>query len=101
MWLFVFFDLPTVTKTEKKKAAKFRKELEGDGFTMMQFSIYIRHCPSLENCEVHIKRVKSVVPDSGHVAILTVTDKQFSNIVNIWGKKSVPVAEAPLQLELF
>lgn len=34
MWLFVMFDLPTVTKKDKKETARFRKELEKDGFTM-------------------------------------------------------------------
>ena len=41
MWLFVMFDLPTVTKKDKKEAARFRKELEKDGFTMYQYSVYI------------------------------------------------------------
>ncbi len=44
MWLFVFFDLPVTTKIERKTAARFRKDLMKDGFTMMQFSVYIRHC---------------------------------------------------------
>ena len=39
MWILVFFDLPTDTKKERKAAAKFRKDLMGDGFTMFQFSI--------------------------------------------------------------
>ena len=59
MWVLVFFDLPTETKKEKKIAFEFRKNLQKDGFTMFQFSIYIRHCASVENAEVHIKRVKS------------------------------------------
>ena len=41
MWLFVFFDLPTNTKTERKAASGFRKKLLKDGFTMMQYSVYI------------------------------------------------------------
>jgi len=40
MWLFVFFDLPTDTKTDRKNAARFRKGLLKDGFEMMQFSVY-------------------------------------------------------------
>ena len=44
MWLFVFFDLPTHTKTERRHAAQFRKALEKDGFAMMQYSVYVRHC---------------------------------------------------------
>ena len=36
MWLFVFFDLPVTTKKEMKAASLFRKNLEKDGFSMMQ-----------------------------------------------------------------
>ena len=41
MWIFVFFDLPVTTKKEMKAASLFRKNLEKDGFAMMQFSVYI------------------------------------------------------------
>ena len=58
MWVLVFFDLPTETKKEKKAYAEFRKNLVNDGFTMFQFSIYLRHCASKENADVHIRRVK-------------------------------------------
>ena len=61
MWLFVFFDLPVTTKKEIKAATLFRKNLEKDGFSMMQFSVYIRHCASRESLEVHIKRIKSIL----------------------------------------
>lgn len=101
MWIFVFFDLPTTTKLERKHAAQFRKALEKDGFTMMQYSVYIRHCPSKENRDVHIHRVKSFIPDKGFVSILSVTDKQYGDIINIWGKKTAPLPEEPHQLELF
>lgn len=46
MWLFVMFDLPTMTKKDRKASALFRKQLEKDGFSMHQFSVYIRHCAS-------------------------------------------------------
>ena len=52
MWILVFFDLPTDTKRERKAAGDFRKQLLKDGFTMFQFSIYVRHCASMENVEV-------------------------------------------------
>ena len=103
MWLFVFFDLPVLTKKERKIATDFRKNLMKDGFTMMQFSVYIRHCASYESQEVHMKRVKSIVPDTGRVSILGVTDKQYGDIVNCWGKdyKKKKQNPTPLQLELF
>ena len=63
MWIMVFFDLPTETKRERKEHALFRKNLVRDGFTMFQFSIYIRHCASKENMQVHIRRIKKFIPD--------------------------------------
>ena len=75
MRVIVFFDLPTETKCDQKAAAKFRKDLQRDGFTMFQFSIYVRHCASSENAAVHIKRVKSFLPEYGQVGIMCITDK--------------------------
>ena len=101
MWLFVMFDLPVLTKKERKDAAMFRKNLEKDGFTMYQFSVYIRYCGSLESAQVHIKRIRNFTPDKGYVSVLSITDKQYSNIIHVWGeieKKSKPI---PLQLEFF
>ncbi|MHB8261363.1 MAG: CRISPR-associated endonuclease Cas2, partial [Bacteroidia bacterium] len=46
MWTLVMYDLPTETKKERKVAARFRKELLQDGFSMFQFSMYVRHSAS-------------------------------------------------------
>ena len=101
MWILVLFDLPTETKKDKKAYANFRKNLQRDGFTMFQFSIYVRHCSSSENANVHIKRVKSFLPEYGKVGIMCITDKQFSNIELFYGKKSIAVNAPGQQLELF
>lgn len=101
MWLFVFFDLPTTTKKERKAAALFRKALEKDGFSMMQYSVYVRHCPSKENMNVHIARVRSSMPPSGLTSILSITDKQYGEIQNFWGKIERAKLTTPQQLEFF
>ena len=36
---------------------------------------------------VHIKRIKAIAPETGMVSILSVTDKQYGDIVNYWGKE--------------
>jgi CRISPR-associated protein Cas2 len=101
MWVLVFFDLPTETAKDRKIYARFRKKLLNDGFAMFQFSIYLRHCASAENAQAHIKRVKSFLPEKGHVVIMTITDKQFGMIEVFRGTEPAPVAEVPQQLELF
>lgn len=101
MWVLVFFDLPTETAAERKVYAQFRKELLKDGFSMFQFSIYLRHCASKENAEVHIKRVKEKLPALGHVGILSITDKQFGMMEIFYGKGEPVTIAPPAQLELF
>lgn len=101
MWILVFFDLPTETKKDIKNYTSFRKKLIEDGFTMFQFSIYIRHCASKENTEVHIKRIKNNLPPNGQIGILCVTDKQFGNMDLFIGKKETDVTTPYQQLELF
>ena len=101
MWVLVLFDLPTVTKKEKKLAANFRKNIMKDGFAMFQFSMYIRHCPSRENAEVHIQRVKKILPEHGHIGILSITDKQFGEIEIFYGKKPTEAPIGGQQLEMF
>ncbi len=102
MWVLVFFDLPTETKRDRKAAADFRKNIQRDGFTMFQFSIYVRHCSSSENAAVHVKRVKSFIPEYGKIGIMTITDKQFSNIELFYGKKPISKLEKgqAIQLEM-
>jgi len=101
LWILVFFDLPTETKVERKIAGKFRKTIMADGFAMFQFSIYLRHCSSRENAEVHLRRVKNLLPEKGHIGILTITDKQFGDMEIFHGKKEAPKTSVPQQLELF
>ena len=97
MWILVLYDLPTQTQKQRKSAAKFRKRIMSDGFNMFQFSIYIRNCSSLE----HIKRVKSMMPDEGHIGIFKITDKQFSEIEIFNCKAKMQARKPPLQLEFF
>nr|WP_304131274.1 CRISPR-associated endonuclease Cas2 [Mesonia mobilis] len=101
MWVLVFFDLPTETRTERKAATRFRKQLLDDGFGMFQFSIYSRFCASRENATVHIKRTKNNLPKKGKVAVMQITDKQFGMIELFHGKKEIEPETPNQQLELF
>ncbi len=101
MWVVVFFDLPTDTKRARKQYTIFRKELLEDGFSMMQYSVYYRHCASSENAEVHLTRVRSIVPPDGEVRVLQFTDKQFARMEVYLGKRRVKVEAPSAQLEMF
>lgn len=101
VWMVVMFDLPTETPDDRRKYAQFRGFLLKDGFSMLQFSVYGRHCPSDENADVHEKRVMMWLPPKGNVRIIKVTEKQFARMKTFYGKAPRPTEEPPLQLSFF
>jgi CRISPR-associated protein Cas2 len=85
MWMITLFDLPVVTKPDRKRAAAFRKFLLKQGFQMMQFSVYIKHCKDQVQIERLAVAIAHEVPIKGTCDIVTITDKQYENIVTFYG----------------
>lgn len=84
-WLLVLFDLPVSSKKQRDKATKFRNMLLDDGFIMMQFSVYMRACPTYDRMKKHQARLKRITPSGGNVRILFITDKQWERSIFIMG----------------
>lgn len=68
---------------------------------VMQYSVYVRHCTISESADVHEKRIYNLLPPLGKLSVLRITDKQFENILNFWGKAEVAKELQPTHLELF
>ena len=101
MWMMVLFDLPVLTKQERKDATNFRKFLLDQGFEMCQLSVYLRFCAGKEQAQVYTRRVQSALPPSGNVQIIYFTDKQYENIVSFNGVARQPANQNPQQYTLF
>ena len=80
MWMVVMFDLPVVTKPQRKRATKFRNDLLDLGFQMAQYSIYMKFCGQRDAANALAGRVERRVPTQGRVSILTVTDNQYERM---------------------
>jgi len=80
LYIILMFDLPTTSKKDLKKYTKFRKLLLNDGFSMIQYSIYIRICKSNYSANAHIKYIKKIIPIKGEVRILKLTDKVYNSM---------------------
>ena len=87
MYLFVMFDLPVGTKSERRAASQFRNFLKKDGYDMLQFSVYTRICRGQKAVDKHIERLKSFIPESGGVRAFQITDKQYARQVILVGKR--------------
>jgi CRISPR-associated protein Cas2 len=101
MWLIVMFYLPTDSKSARRAYSLFRKALLRDGFNKIQFSIYSRHCSSLEQAEAFVNHVMYELPPDGEVRIVSITDKQFERMDIFRGKIRQIPEQPPLQLQLF
>lgn len=102
MRVMVIFDLPVVTKKERKVATGFRKFLLDDGFEMLQYSVYTRLCPDRDNANTHLDRIKKMAPNSGSIRMLMLTEHQFSNMYVVAGEKTAQeIRNVPRQLAFF
>lgn len=80
MRILVFFDLPVVTRAERRAYTVFRRFLLNDGYDMIQFSIYGRILNGNDAETKHLKRLIDNLPPAGSVRCLTVTEKQFASM---------------------
>jgi len=101
MWMMVIFDLPVGTKPQRKAANRFRHFLLDHGFTMSQFSVYMRFCGGKDQTEAYMKRIQRSLPKTGLVQVLFFTDKQYENIVSFEGRSKAPANQNPEQYALF
>ena len=100
MWMMVLFDLPVVEANERKAATDFRNFLLDNGFAMVQYSIYIKLFSGKDACEKYYKLIKDNLPAKGKVDILTITDKQYANIISYSAGEKIEKKESE-QLLLF
>ena len=87
MRVIVFFDLPITTIQGIRAYTKFRRFLIKDGFIMMQESVYSKLAQNQLAANALISHVRKNSPDEGLIQILTVTEKQYSNMEMIIGNK--------------
>ncbi len=101
MWLFAMFDVPVETREQQRAYRHLRNELIRRGFTMLQYSVYCRYCPSEDSADTYKKYIKQVLPAEGQVRLLMVTDRQFGKMEVYFGKNRKPVEDPPAQTLLF
>ena len=80
MRMLVFFDLPVVTRAERRAYTVFRRFLLNDGYDMIQFSVYGRILNGTDAEQKHMKRLLANLPPEGSVRMLTVTEKHFASM---------------------
>lgn len=101
MWLLVSFDCPVTTREERHDYAVFRRQLLRQNFRQHQFSVYLKHFPTLAAAQAQIERLRYLIPEDAHVAFFFFTDKQYGMTREFVGpRRSKRRPDAPEQLLL-
>ena len=70
---------------DKKVYSIFRKNILKLGFYMVQYSVYTKVLQNESSYSQLCSRVKTIVPDKGHIIIFKITEKQFSEMIYLTG----------------
>lgn len=98
MRTIVFFDLPNVYAKDKKAYFMFRKFLLNEGFIMMQESVYSKIVLNSQQSIGVIERIKKKAPKKGIIQVLTITERQYSQIEFIIGKSNSKIINSEEKL---
>lgn len=88
MKLICMFDLPVETDEQKRVYRQFRKNLIKEGFSMIQYSVYVRTCQNSEHSDRVVSKIQKIVPQNGNVRLLSVTEKQYNDMRIFVGSKT-------------
>ncbi len=83
MRLVVIFDLPTITKTDKRNYRKFVKYLKNEGYIRIQYSVYSKLCINNNSCSTASKKLENNAPKDGDIRYMIITENQYLSIANI------------------
>ena len=93
MITMVFFDLPNVYSKDKRNYQLFRKFLVRQGFIMMQESVYSKIVLNNQQSNLLIEKIKKQAPKRGLIQVLTITEKQYSQMKYIIGKNTSKIID--------
>ncbi len=85
MRVIVFFDLPSVTDSDKREYRNFRNHLIKSGFIMMQESVYSKIALNATNVKSITEAIRQNKPPKGIVQLMVVTERQYTTIEYIVG----------------
>lgn len=89
MRILLMFDLPSQEDYEKKEYRIFHKNLIKNGFVMIQFSVYVKAINSYSKINREINKLRKSIPKNGNIRVLSVTEKQYQDMILILGHKNI------------
>ena len=84
----LIYDLPMVDDEDRNVYSLFRKNIIKLGFYMVQYSVYTKVLQNENSYYQLCSKIKSVVPDKGHIVVFKMTEKQYEDMIYFAGIKN-------------
>lgn len=102
MWLIAAYDCPVSTREARRAYQRFHSLLLEENFSQHQYSLYVRHFPTMAAAQAEADKLGKAVPEDARVAFYFITDKQYGMTREFFGKEPTNKKPSkPLQIELF
>lgn len=87
MRILLIFDLPTMEAYERKEYRVFRTQLVKHGYTMIQFSVYMKNFNKQITLREEVEKLHKYIPRSGSIRAISLTEHQWQNMEYVLGEK--------------
>ena len=88
MRMILYFDLPVLTKLDRRNYRKFRTLILSEGFIMQQESVYSKLLLNSTNVKLMKDKLVLAAPPKGLIELLVITEKQYHSIDMIVGSRA-------------
>ena len=88
MWIFVVTSFTRYNQVGRKAKRIFHNAILKDGFFQLHENLYVRHCRTSQNADIHKDRIKSMIPQKCcDISIIMAPDSQENNIYHSLNRK--------------
>lgn len=85
--LLLMYDLPHRTKKQRRKASRFRNKLLHLGFSMLQYSIYLRLLSTQQEKDDILLQIKAFLPSEGTVRVICLSEAAYEKMELLSGER--------------
>lgn len=89
MRILLLYDMPMVDREDQQIYNKFHNNLKKIGYYMLQYSVYTKVIQNDTSLVQNKERLKQIIPKTGNIVIIKITEKQYQNMVHLSGEKNL------------
>lgn len=88
MRLLIMYDLPMTSSLDIHNYSKFHNFIITKGYDMINFSVYVKTCKNLYECNKQVRKLKMILPEHGNIRAIKLTNKQYETMEILRGEKT-------------